>query len=139
MNHGAKGDPDPREQWSKADAAARRRRLEDHFAQQVHALRLPTPTREHLFHATRRWRFDFAWPEFMVAVEIDGGTWARGRHTRGAGFQSDAEKGNAAQELGWRVFHYTAKDVRSGVAAVDIANQLHRASCGPVGRPVGPA
>jgi very-short-patch-repair endonuclease len=121
-------EPSPSEQLRRAEAAARRTRLEDAFALQVKALRLPVPDREFVFHPTRRWRFDFAWPEFKVAAEIDGGQWSNGRHVRGYGFEGDAEKLNAAQELGWRVFRYTARQVLGGVASMDISNQLERAS-----------
>lgn len=68
----------------------------------------PEPEREYLFALEplgRRWRFDFAWPERKIAVEIDGGQWQAhgGRHAR----DSDREKHNAAQVLGWRVLHYS--------------------------------
>ena len=68
----------------------------------------PEPTAEHRFHPTRRWRLDFAFIESKVAVELDGGTWTKGRHTRGAGYRGDCEKLNAATALGWRVFRCTA-------------------------------
>lgn len=68
---------------------------------------LPEPVREYRFHPTRRWRFDFAWPDAKVAVECEGGIWSRGRHVRGRGFESDCEKYNAATLLGWRVFRCT--------------------------------
>jgi len=64
---------------------------------------------EHRFHPTRRWRFDFAWPAIKVAVEIEGGTWAAGRHTRPAGYAGDCCKYNAAVLLGWRVLRYTTQ------------------------------
>lgn len=65
--------------------------------------------REYKFHTTRNWRFDFAWPEARVAVEIEGGVWQRGRHTRGTGFIGDCEKYNAAVLDGWRVFRLTGE------------------------------
>lgn len=68
---------------------------------------LPTPTREYLFHPVRRWRFDLAWPAIKVAVEIEGGTWINGGHTRALGYQKDCTKYNAAAELGWVVLRYT--------------------------------
>ena len=68
---------------------------------------LPAPVTEHRFHATRRWRFDYAWPEHRVALEVEGGVWTGGRHTRGAGFLGDMAKYNAAGEQGWRVFRVT--------------------------------
>ena len=60
--------------------------------------------REHRFDPSRRWRFDFACPAARVAVEIEGGIWSGGRHTRGVGFISDCEKYNAAAAAGWSVF-----------------------------------
>lgn len=64
---------------------------------------------EHLFMATRKWRFDRAWPEQRVAVELEGGVWSNGRHTRPAGYEADCAKYNAATALGWRVFRFTTK------------------------------
>ena len=66
---------------------------------------LPEPLREHQFTPPRRWRFDFAWPAGLVAVEVEGIHRAGGgtRHQRGVGFLGDAEKYLAAQALGWVV------------------------------------
>src|ERR1035437_4661972 len=55
------------------------------------------PLREFRFHPERKWRFDFAWPLYQLAVEIEG----RGRHQSFGGFEKDAEKYNAAAKLGW--------------------------------------
>lgn len=68
--------------------------------------RVPAPVVEHKFCDSRRWRFDFAWPERMVAVECEGGVWNYGRHNRPAGFIRDCEKYSMAAELGWRVLRY---------------------------------
>ena len=62
---------------------------------------------EHKFHLTRKWRFDYANVEKKIAIEIEGGVWVAGRHTRGKGYINDLEKYNQAQLLGWRVFRYT--------------------------------
>jgi len=68
----------------------------------------PVPVSEHRFCAERKWRFDFAWPEQLVAVECEGGIWTQGRHIRGAGFEKDVEKYNRATADGWRLFRCTA-------------------------------
>jgi len=99
-------------------------RLEETFATQVRALRLEDPEREYRFASPRRWRFDFAWPDRMLAVEIDGGTYVNGRHNRAAGFQADCEKMNAAAMAGWRVLRFTAADVNSGAAVDTVAQML---------------
>lgn len=59
------------------------------------------------------WRFDRADPKTKVAVELEGGTWTNGRHTRPAGFDGDARKYNAAAILGWTVFRLTSSMLRN--------------------------
>ena len=88
---------------------------EEGFALHCRAYRL-NPKRELVFDSRRRWRFDFAWPEEKLAVEIEGGNWMQGRHTRPADFERDACKYNRAVELGWRVLRFTTHMVASGEA-----------------------
>lgn len=71
---------------------------------------------EHRFHPSRRWKFDFAWPSRLLALEVEGGTYAGGRHTRGAGYGKDIEKYNEAALCGWRVLRADAKQVADGRA-----------------------
>ena len=80
------------------------------------AARIPEWEEEYRFHPVRRWRFDFAWPFHMVAVEVDGGTWNGGRHVTGDGFSKDCEKLNEAQLLGWKTYRVTTDMIRSGAA-----------------------
>lgn len=92
-------------------------RLEDTFALHVRAHGLDEGmTREHRFHPKRRWRFDFCWPDQKLAVEVEGGTWGGGRHTRGAGYEADCEKYAEAMCLGWRVLRVTGTQVKRGEA-----------------------
>jgi very-short-patch-repair endonuclease len=74
---------------------------------------LPEPIREFVFHPTRKWRFDFSYPEIKVAIEIEGAIWVQGRHTRGSGFTKDCEKYNAAVMLGWRILRYSSENIHS--------------------------
>ena len=60
---------------------------------------------EYRFASPRRFRFDFACPSAKVAIEVNGGTWIEGRHSRGSGLVDEYEKINLASSLGWRVFH----------------------------------
>jgi hypothetical protein len=78
---------------------------------------LPAPVPEFIFARPRKWRFDFAWPDKMVALEIEGGVWSGGRHTRGAGFLGDMEKYNQAAVMGWRVVRCVPDDAKSGTTA----------------------
>jgi hypothetical protein len=81
------------------------------------------PVREYQF-CERKWRFDFAWPQEKLAVEIEGGTWSNGRHSRGSGYESDLLKYNRATALGWRVFRYTPTMVNVGIAINDVLEAL---------------
>lgn len=81
---------------------------------QCSLLKLPAPVFEHQFHPTRKWRFDVAWMDAKLAVEIDGGGWIQGRHSRGSGMEQDAEKNAEALLHGWRVFRCSPKQVKSG-------------------------
>ena len=59
--------------------------------------------KEHKFHPTRKWRFDYAIPEHKIAIEVEGGVWTGGRHISPKGFLNDMEKYNTATIMGWRV------------------------------------
>lgn len=63
----------------------------------------PSPTPEYAFAKPRRWRFDYAWPAQMIALEVEGGVWTQGRHTRGSGYMADLVKYNQAAVRGWCV------------------------------------
>lgn len=68
--------------------------------------------REYRFHPVRRWRFDFAFPDHKIAVEVEGGTWVRGAHVRGKHYRSDCEKYLEAAILGWTVLRFTSDMLR---------------------------
>ena len=76
----------------------------------LHAKDCDLPVREYKFHPTRKWRLDFAWPDYRVAVEIEGGTFSRGRtgHTSGPAIQRDCDKHNELHRLGWRCLRFTS-------------------------------
>lgn len=86
------------------------------MAQHIALAGIPAPVQQHRFHPVRRWKFDFAWPDRRIALEVEGGTWTGGRHVRASGFEADAEKYNAAALAGWRVFRVTGGMVRDGRA-----------------------
>lgn len=77
------------------------------FLAALKTFELPEPLSEHRFDAGRRWRFDFAWPAAKVALEVEGGVFSGGRHTRGKGFLGDMEKYNRATVMGWKVLRCT--------------------------------
>lgn len=75
---------------------------------------------EYRFHPTRRWRFDYANTEHKIAIEIEGGVFTGGRHTRGKGFVNDMEKYNEAVKLGWKILRYTPQQFRAFLHYRDI-------------------
>ena len=72
------------------------------------------------------WRADFAWPSSMLLVEVEGGSWVNGRHNRGAGFEEDLRKYQAAMRLGWNIYRCSGAMVKSGDALKTIEILLDR-------------
>lgn len=72
--------------------------------------------RQYQFVPTRKWRADFVIPKHHILIEIEGGVFVGGRHTRGSGYTKDIEKYNAATLAGWRVFRFTTDHVEDGYA-----------------------
>lgn len=82
---------------------------------------------EFKFCAWRKWRADFAagrggsgvaggaWLT-TILVEIQGGGFIQGGHSRGMGLERDCEKLATAAALGWRVLPVTPRMVRDGRA-----------------------
>lgn len=71
------------------------------------------PLRQFQFLKPRKFTFDFAFPWLKCAVEIEGCTWVKGRHTSGKGYRDDCRKYNLAVMNGWRVLRYTSDDLKN--------------------------
>ena len=99
--------------------------LERNLAFQIKALGLPVPEREYYFHPPRRWRVDFFFKPDL-AVEVEGGTYSNGRHSRGTGFEKDCEKYNQMTLDGIRLLRFTGKHIRTGEAVNMIEQALGR-------------
>lgn len=82
---------------------------------------------EFKFCGDRKWRFDFCCRSIATAIEIEGGVWTRGRHSRGTGMLSDMEKYNTAQLFGWIVLRYTPDQFTAGVWIDDVIVTKRRA------------
>ena len=67
--------------------------------------------KEHKFHPVRKWRFDYAIPDYKIALEVEGGVWTGGRHTSPKGFLGDIEKYNTATLMGWIVLRTTPDEL----------------------------
>lgn len=72
--------------------------------------------KEYLFATGRKFRFDYAIPEIMVACEYEGILAGKARHTTITGYTNDCIKYNLATVNGWKVLRYTAINY-SGVDA----------------------
>ena len=80
------------------------------FLALLKAAKLPLPVAEHRF-CERLWRFDYAWPDHKLALEVEGGVWTGGRHTRGKGYVNDLEKYSEASIRGWILIRVTPGDL----------------------------
>lgn len=93
---------------------------------------IPQPEREFVFHRKRKWRFDLAWPDLLIAVEVEGGIWVGGRHVRGEGYEADCEKYNEAQLAGWMVLRFTPGMIKRDQAGGVIEKAIRRAMDGEI-------
>lgn len=82
----------------------------------IRAHKIPTPMAEYKFNPKRKFRFDFAWPDYLFAVEIEGGIWINGRHNTGIGFENDCIKYQDGILLGWDIYRVTGGMIKSGMA-----------------------
>jgi hypothetical protein len=119
----------------------RRESAEQLFASQCRSYRLPKFITQHMFaleELGRKWKFDVAFPEYRVAIEIEGlvvqrlhvatlddagkiqklelKTIVTGRHATVQGFTEDCEKYANAAALGWTVVRFAQKQVASSYA-----------------------
>lgn len=79
---------------------------------------------EFYFHPKRKWRADFHLIDKKILVEIEGGIWSGGRHTRGKGYIGDMEKYNAATMMGFQVIRFSTDQVKSGHAIQQIEKMV---------------
>lgn len=91
--------------------------------------------KEHKFHPTRKWRFDYAIPEHKIAIEVEGGVWTGGRHTSPKGFLNDMEKYNTATVMGWRVLR-TIPDELCSNATLNMIRETMRNETEPQKAPI---
>jgi hypothetical protein len=85
---------------------------------------LPLGVTQHRFVPGRQFRFDRAYPDRMVAVEVQGGTWSQRGHARPSMIQRDCLKLSLAAALGWRCLPLTRAMIEDGTAVELIAQAL---------------
>ncbi|HEX2057284.1 MAG TPA: DUF559 domain-containing protein [Actinomycetota bacterium] len=75
---------------------------------------LPRPVRQHRITDNGKLvaRVDFAYPDSLVAVEVDGYRWHSGRRAWSRDLtRRDLTRRNRLTSLGWRVLHVTHDDL----------------------------
>ena len=92
------------------------------LSKQLEALKIEYTT-EFRFHPERKWRADFRINGYPILIEVEGGIWSQGRHTRGKGFEGDCEKYAEAIILGYSVLRFSTQQVKRGYA-INIIERL---------------
>lgn len=99
------------------------------FLNHLKFAKLPEPVCEFRFHETRKWRFDYAWPDLLIACEYQGLAW-KGEGVSGHqsvdGLRNDCEKFTEASLAGWTLILITAETVNSGQAVEWLRRALER-------------
>jgi hypothetical protein len=134
----------PASEWAGRVKRSKSDVLHDRFSFACRTRLLPAFKTELMFAKEamgRRWKFDFAWPEYMLAVEIEGLVMRQlyelprpgaqrvlvvyGRHATALGIKEDMVKYNAAIELGWFVLRFEQDAIKSSVAIDTTVRALH--------------
>ena len=103
--------------------ATKRSEGEQTLSLQLKALKIAFQE-EYQFHPTRKWRSDFYITDTKLLIEVEGGIWTNGRHTRGSGYLGDMEKYNEASKMGFTVLRFSTQQVKSGFAIKEIQQFL---------------
>jgi len=98
------------------------------FARLCEVSGLPAPVPEYRFHPARKWRIDYYFEANgrRVALEVEGGVWSNGRHTRGSGFLRDMEKYNAISAAGIILLRTTPKELMTNQTIELVERTLYR-------------
>jgi hypothetical protein len=90
--------------------------LELIFVNRLEHAGLPLGEAQYPFVPGRQHRFDRAWPDHMVAVEIQGGVYSDDGHGRKSIVARDCLKLSLAAAFGWRCLPVTRQMIEDGTA-----------------------
>lgn len=99
---------------------------EQTLAYQCIADKMPPFVQNYIFMANRKFELDFAWVDYRIGVEINGGVWSKGAHGRPLAILRDMEKSNLLVLSGWKVLRYTPAEVSTGFALAGVKKLLAR-------------
>jgi len=112
----------------------RNARFEEQLAFEIRAHRLPEPLQQHrwaldLTTATgrpRQFKADFAWPDYRLICEVQGGLWMRGGggHSHPMHIEKDIERQQCAVLLNWYLLPVTTDEVKQGRAIALVIRAL---------------
>lgn len=118
--------PDPPKRKQKSKAKKPPSAIELSMWEQIKASPLPEP--RSAFNGQqvqpiegRKFRMDFAWPDRMIALEVDGAV-----HRIKGTFKASFERDYLLKLYGWTVLHVGGDEVRNGKALQWITNLLNR-------------
>lgn len=89
---------------------------EELLAFQLKAIKAPLFERQFRIHPKRKFLADFYFPVSRLVVEVDGGVFTHGRHSRGAGITRDCEKTAYIAAMPARLLRVTPAHVKNGQA-----------------------
>jgi hypothetical protein len=110
--------------------------LERDMAFRLARLSVPPWQRDYVFHPSRKWELDFAWPDLLIYVSVEGGI-SKSSHRTVAniykkmvingrvvrvkvgekdGYSDDLEKHTEAAILGWLGVRVSRRMIESGLA-----------------------
>ena len=113
--------PKPAKKPKKQSASSH---LQAKLVAAIKAAGLPPVQTELKFHPVRKWRMDVSFLDYQLSIEVQGGTYSHGRHSRGPQMHNDYDKLNAAQLLGWRVLYFDTKHIKDIDTTVETIRQM---------------
>jgi len=110
----------PAEAFAREGRKRKQKRFEEEFAFQCRAFKLPPPIEQYYFAKSlgRRFTADFAWPQYRLLVEVQGGIFrpGGGAHSHPLNVERDIEKAQYIALLGLMLLPITPKNLKSGLA-----------------------
>ena len=94
----------------------KRTEVEDLLESQMQEAGLSGFVREYQAIEGRRFKWDFAFVEDRLLIEVQGAVWVKGGHSTGVGITRDCEKFSIASANKWFTIPVTTDHVKNGKA-----------------------